>query len=65
MNTDLIRDLAPHYAVMVTLAYLTLTIANRIVGPLEFWVELAGIIVIFFGYRVAIVRTGYGPDIWE
>lgn len=61
----MIRDLVPHYVVMVALAYLTLVIANDVVGPLSFWVELAVIIAIFFGYRVVIVRTGYGPEIWE
>ncbi|CCQ34560.1 hypothetical protein HLRTI_001597 [Halorhabdus tiamatea SARL4B] len=65
MDTDLLRDLAPHYVVMVVLAYATITVANNVVGSLNFWVELAVIIVVFFGYRVAIVRTGYGPEIWE
>lgn len=65
MDTDLLRDLVPHYVVMVGLAYATITVANNVVGSLNFWVELAVIIVVFFGYRVAIVRTGYGPEIWE
>lgn len=65
MDTDLLRDLVPHYAVMVVLAYATITVANNVVGPLNVWVELAVIIVVFFGYRIAIVQTGYGPEIWE
>ena len=65
MDTELLRELLPHYVVMVVLAYAILTVANELVGTLNFWVELVVIIVVFFAYRIAIVRSGYGPEIWE
>ncbi len=65
MDTDQLRELAPHYLAMLLLVFGGLAIVRAIVGEIGFWTELAIIFVIVFAYRPIVVRLGIGPRKWE
>lgn len=65
MDTDRIREVAPHYVVMVVLAILVFTVVEMIVGELGFWAELLIIGIVVFSYRPAVMALGVGPSAWE
>jgi len=66
MDTDRIREVAPHYVVMVVLAILVFTVIEMIVGrELGFWAELLIIGIVVFSYRPAVMALGVGPSAWE
>lgn len=65
MDTNQLKELAPHYVVMFVLVFGILTIVRTAVGGLGFWIELAIIAVIVFTYRPVVVRLGVGPSGWE
>jgi hypothetical protein len=58
-------ELAPHYVVMLALAFLVVNLVTQAVGDLGFWVEFAIIGVVVFSYRPIVVRLGIAPDRWE
>jgi hypothetical protein len=66
MDTDHIREVAPHYVAMVVLAMLVFGVIQAIIGrELGFWAELAIISVVVFGYRPAVMALGVGPTAWK
>lgn len=60
-----VRQLLPHYAVMLLLVFLILGVIRGIVGELDFLVELVIIVVIVFAYRPAVKALGYAPPVWQ
>lgn len=65
MDTDRLLEVAPHYAAMLLLVYLVIAVAGVVVGEIDFWTELAIILVVVFAYRPVVMRLGIGPGAWE
>lgn len=65
MDTNRLKQLAPHYVAMFVLVFLVLAIVRAFVGEIGFWTELAVIVVVVFAYRPVVVRLGIGPSGWE
>jgi fatty-acid desaturase len=65
MDTDRLKQLAPHYAVMFLLVMLVLTVVQSFVGEIELWLRFAIVIVIVFSYRPVSLRLGFAPDAWK
>jgi hypothetical protein len=65
MDTDRLRDLAPHYVAMFVIVFLVLTAARAVVGEVGFWAELAIVMVVVLAYRPVVTRLGVGPGGWE
>lgn len=64
MNTDRLKAVAPHYAAMVLLSIVALSVARLVVGDLGFWVELAVVFVVVFAYRPVVAFLGLEPAVW-
>ncbi|QSG08007.1 hypothetical protein [Halapricum desulfuricans] len=65
MDREQLIELVPHYVAMLILAFLTLAVVSVAVGEIGFWIEVALIVVVVFGYRLVVVRLGVGPSVWE
>lgn len=65
MDTTKLRELVPHYVVMLLIVFLVLAGVRSVVGELSFWGELAIIIGIVFLYRPVVKRMGIAPSVWE
>ncbi|MFW6385095.1 MAG: hypothetical protein ACOCY7_03060 [Halodesulfurarchaeum sp.] len=65
MDTDRLKELAPHYLAMVLLFFLVLDIIRVVVGEISIWIELAIVIAIVFAYRWIVTIYGLAPDGWE
>lgn len=65
MDTDLLRELAPHYLAMVLLALLTVNIVRFVAGDIGFVIELVVIAAAVFAYRPFVTWIGLAPEAWE
>lgn len=65
MDTDQLKELAPHYIVMLLLVFLALAIVRTVAGDIGFWIEFAIIAIVVFAYRPIVVQLGLGPSRWE
>lgn len=65
MDTDQLIELVPHYIAMLLLVFLVLAIVRMVAGEIGFWIELAIIAIVVFGYRPIVVHLGLGPGSWE
>ncbi len=65
VDTDKIRQLAPHYLAMLVVVFLVVSVLRSFVGEIRFLVEFAVILVIVFLYPFAVRRLGYAPSVWE
>jgi len=65
MDTDGLKELAPHYIAMLVLVVLVLTVVQTAVGEIGFWLELAIVLVVVFAYRPIVVRLGVAPSGWR
>ena len=65
MDTDRLKELAPHYVAMFVLVFLVLGIVQAVVGEVGFWVELGIIVVAASAYRPLVTRLGVAPSSWE
>lgn len=65
MDTDRLKELAPHYAAMLVLVFLVLGIVRLALGEVNFWIELPIIVIIVFAYRPIVKRLGIGPTLWR
>lgn len=65
MDTDRLKDLAPHYVAMFVLVLIALEVVRLAIGEISFWLELAIIVVVVFSYRPLVMRLGVGPDSWQ
>lgn len=65
MDTDRLKELAPHYVAMLVLVFLVLEIVGAVAGGIGFWVELVLIVIVVFAYRPVVVRLGIAPRGWE
>ena len=65
MDTDGLKELAPHYVALMILVFLVLTVVRAVVGDIGFWLELALVLVVVFAYRPIVARLGVAPSGWE
>ena len=65
MDTDRLKELAPHYAAMFLLVFLILIVVQLSVGEVSFWVDLAIVLVVVYVYRPVVIRLGMAPRGWE
>lgn len=65
MDTNRLLELLGHYVVMLILIFGLLEVIGRTIGPLDFWVELAVVVVIAFAYRPIVVQLGVAPESWK
>jgi membrane protein YdbS with pleckstrin-like domain len=65
MDSDDLVELLPHYLAMFLLLFVVIFAVRTLVGDLGFWIELAIVFVVAFGYRPVVVNLGYAPDVWE
>lgn len=65
MDTDRLREVAPHYIAMLLLVFLVLAVVRTGVGEIGFWTELVIIAVVVFAYRPIVIRLGIAPSAWE
>jgi hypothetical protein len=65
MDTDRLKELAPHYIAMFVAVFVVLTVVQAAVGAVGFWVEMAIIIVVVFVYRPVVLRLGIAPSGWK
>jgi hypothetical protein len=64
MNTDRLTAVAPHYAAMVLLSIVALSVARLVVGDLGFWIQLVVVFVVVFAYRPVVALLGLEPTVW-
>ncbi|MBX0298029.1 hypothetical protein [Haloarcula nitratireducens] len=64
MDTERLKEIAPHYIAMFVLVFLVLTVIEALVGDIGFWIELAIIMVVVVAYRPLVGRLGIGPSGW-
>lgn len=65
MDTDQLKELAPHYVAMILIVFAVLTVIRTAVGDIGFWPELVVVVLIAFAYRPVVVRLGVAPSVWE
>lgn len=65
MDTERLRDLAPHYLVMVVLSLVGLATVQAAFGRQHLLVELVVVLGIFLAYGYVVTSLGVGPDAWE
>jgi len=65
VDTDKIRALLPHYAVMLVVVIATTSILRAVLSDVNLIIEFAVILVIVFAYPFVVRRLGYAPDAWD
>jgi len=65
VDTEKIRTLVPHYAVMLVIVFLVVGVLRILLGEVRLIVEFAVILLIVFLYPFAVRRLGYAPGVWE
>lgn len=65
MDTERLLDVAPHYVVMLALAFLIPAFVRAVVGDVGFWPEVALIFAIVFGYRRLVLWLDVAPESWQ
>ncbi len=65
VDTDKIKSLLPHYAVMLVVVLLTTSILRTVLGEVSLVVEFGVILVIVLAYPFVVRRLGYAPDVWK
>ena len=65
MDRDTLLALAPHYAVMLLIVFVALSLWRTFVGDLSLIEEFVVVAVIVFGYRPIVLRLGLAPEPWR
>jgi hypothetical protein len=65
MDTDRLKELAPHYIAMFAAVFVVLTVIQATVGAVGFWIEMAIVVVVVFAYRPVVLRLGIAPSGWK
>lgn len=64
-TVERLRQLAPHWAVILVIVFVSFTLIENTVGPLELWQSLVVVAVIAFGYPIVVRSLGVAPEIWQ
>lgn len=59
------RELLPHYAAVVVLTVLLLGGARALLGQVEPWVDLLGVVVVVLTYPSVVRFLGVAPSGWD
>lgn len=65
VDTQDLREIAPHYAVMLVLCFLAVAALRTAIQDVRLLLEFGVVLVIVFLYPFAVRRIGYAPDAWE
>jgi hypothetical protein len=65
VDTEKIRTLVPHYAVMLVVVFVVVGALRTLLGEVRLVVEFVVILVIVFLYPFVVRRLGYAPGVWE
>ncbi len=65
MDTDGLKELAPHYLALLIIVFLVLTVVQAVWGEVRFWIELAIVLVVALAYRPIVIRLGVAPSGWK
>ncbi|MES3162417.1 MAG: hypothetical protein PPP55_12770 [Halorubrum sp.] len=64
-TTEKLRQLAPHWGVILIVVFVSFALIENVVGELAFWQSLLIIAVIAFGYPLVVRRFGVAPEVWQ
>lgn len=62
--TERVRQLAPHWAVMILVLFALFALFERAFGSIAFWQSLVIVAVIAFGYPSVVRYLGVAPEVW-
>ena len=65
MDRATLLALAPHYAVMLLIVFVGLSLWRTFIGDLSLIQEFIVVAVIVFGYRPVVIRLGVAPEPWQ
>jgi hypothetical protein len=65
VDTQTIRELAPHYVVMLVVVFAVVRAFRGLVGETRLLVEFVVILAVVFLYPFLVRRLGYAPSAWE
>lgn len=65
MDRSTLLALAPHYAVMLLIVFVALSLWRTVVGDLSLVQEFIVVAVIVFSYRPIVLRLGVAPEPWQ
>lgn len=63
--SEKVRQLAPHWAVMVIIMYALLAVIQIVYGQLSFWQSVLLVVFIAFAYPTAVRMLGVAPEVWD
>ena len=63
--TERVRQLAPHWAVMLVVLFTSFARLESVVGPPPLWQSLVIAAAIAFGYPIVTRRLGVAPEVWQ
>jgi len=64
-TTEKIRQLAPHWGVMFVAMFVSLAIAERLLGELGILPSMALVIAIAVAYPPVVRALGVAPPVWQ
>jgi len=64
-TVERLRQLAPHWAVILVVVFVTFALIETTVGQLALWQSLVVVAVIAFGYPIVVRSLGIAPEIWQ
>jgi len=65
VDTQKIRELAPHYVVMLVAVFVATGVLRSVAGVDNLILEFGVVLVIVFSYPFVVRRLGYAPSVWE
>lgn len=65
VDTDTIRQLVPHYVVMLVVVFAVVGVVRALLGEVRLILEFAVVLVTVFLYPFAVRRLGYAPSVWQ
>lgn len=60
-----VKQLAPHWAVMLVLMFGLLAVVESVFGALPFWQSLILVLLVAIGYPFVVRSLGVAPEVWE
>ena len=65
VNMDTIRELLPHYLVVLVLVILGTTVVRLALGQVNIILEFMIVIAVVAVYVIVTRRLGYAPEQWQ
>jgi len=65
VNMDTIRELLPHYLVVLVLVILGTTVVRLALGQVNIILEFMVVIAVVAVYVIVTRRLGYAPEQWQ